>query len=380
MSTAQIPNSPAQETPATDYLEEGCPEVAAKPVARFYELDLLRFCAAMSVVLFHYAFRGYAADSMSILEFPRLGQVFRYGYLGVELFFMISGFVILLSAQRKDSIGFATARFTRLYPTFWAAVSLTAIVTVLLGGDLYQVGLTQYLVNLTMVSNLFGIEYVDGVYWTLWVELKFYFWIFLILAFRRLDRVQVILGGWAVASVLLAALGTPNVARSLLMPEWSSYFVAGAIFFLIRTEGASASRILLVAVAYALSIHYSMLRMAEYASIYHTEFSAVVVVCVITSFYGIFALMASEKLTWINRRQMMFLGVLTYPLYLIHQNVGFMIFNAYGTEVNKHVLLVVTIGLMCAVSYAIHQYCEKPLAGLLKRQFASMKESISLSK
>jgi peptidoglycan/LPS O-acetylase OafA/YrhL len=55
---------------------------------RFYEIDLLRFLAALSVMLYHYTFRGFAADDMSPLEFPYLAHVFKYGSLGVDLFFI----------------------------------------------------------------------------------------------------------------------------------------------------------------------------------------------------------------------------------------------------------------------------------------------------
>ncbi len=70
--------------------------------ARVNELDLLRFFAAFAVVFFHYSFRGYTADDMSIMPYPILASVFKYGYLGVELFFMISGFVILMTAANGN--------------------------------------------------------------------------------------------------------------------------------------------------------------------------------------------------------------------------------------------------------------------------------------
>ncbi len=53
---------------------------------RLKELDLLRFLAALAVVIFHYAFRGYARGDMSVMPYPLLTEVAKYGYLGVELF------------------------------------------------------------------------------------------------------------------------------------------------------------------------------------------------------------------------------------------------------------------------------------------------------
>ena len=85
---------------------------------RYYEIDLLRFLAAVGVMLFHYTFRGYAADDLSPLEFPLLAEVFKYGSLGVDLFFIISGFVILLTAYNRDAVSFTISRIIRIYPAY----------------------------------------------------------------------------------------------------------------------------------------------------------------------------------------------------------------------------------------------------------------------
>ncbi|RZJ94590.1 MAG: acyltransferase [Hymenobacter sp.] len=76
------------------------PEERQQP-SRYYEIDLLRFGAAMAVVLYHLAYRGYHAGHLSPVDCPTLGRVCKCGYLGVELFFLISGYVILHSAQGK---------------------------------------------------------------------------------------------------------------------------------------------------------------------------------------------------------------------------------------------------------------------------------------
>ena len=92
---------------------------------RVNEIDLLRFFAALAVVFFHYSFRGYAADAMSIMPYPLLASLSKYGYLGVELFFMISGFVILMTAANGSLRSFAISRIVRLYPAFWACCTVT---------------------------------------------------------------------------------------------------------------------------------------------------------------------------------------------------------------------------------------------------------------
>ena len=73
------------------------PEPHKAPL-RFYEIDLLRFLSAVSVVLYHYAFRAYSQGNYSPVDFPVLGQFTRYGWRGVELFFIITGYLVLMSA------------------------------------------------------------------------------------------------------------------------------------------------------------------------------------------------------------------------------------------------------------------------------------------
>jgi len=102
---------------------------------RFYDIDLMRFVAAFSVMLFHYTFRGNAADNMFDVAYPIIGLVSRYGFLGVDLFFIISGFVILLTARNRDVRGFVISRIVRLYPAVWFCVTLTFIAITLFGKE-----------------------------------------------------------------------------------------------------------------------------------------------------------------------------------------------------------------------------------------------------
>lgn len=86
-------------------------------------LDGMRFCAAMVVLLFHFAFRSWtSADIPTVVNYGLLGDISKYGYLGVDLFFMISGFVILMSAEGRTATAFVRSRAIRLYPAYWFSV------------------------------------------------------------------------------------------------------------------------------------------------------------------------------------------------------------------------------------------------------------------
>ena len=330
---------------------------------RYYEIDLFRFLAAISVVFFHYTFGGYNLGATA-LSFPELSPISKYGYLGVDFFFMISGFVILLTVWDKDFKGFVISRITRLYPAFWIGVSLTTLATLSLSD--HNITLIQYLANLSMVSDIFGIKAIDGVYWTLLVEIRFYFLIAVVMLFNHIKQIKYYLSFWLVISIGLSVINELSIIKFLLMPQWSSYFIAGAVFYLIRKEGASRLYFLIILAAYLLSIKQACWNIKNLEELYQASFSIWIVIAIISLFYIALLMVSINKTAFINKKSMLSLGVLTYPLYLIHQNIGFILFNVF-IDNNKYLSLLVIIVLMITLSYAISCYMEKAIAIKLKR-------------
>lgn len=199
---------------------------------RVNEIDLLRFIAALSVLVFHYAFRGHAADDMTRLSMPALAPLAAYGYLGVELFFLISGFVILMTVQGVSLGAFIASRVGRLYPAFWICCTLTFLVTLLFGAPRFSASFGQYLANMTMLSGFVGVRPIDGVYWSLFVELQFYALIALLLLGGQMRHVERWLLGWLALVVLgrWVPLGKLGV---LLLDGYAPLFAAGALCFQI---------------------------------------------------------------------------------------------------------------------------------------------------
>lgn len=176
-----------------------------------YELDILRIVGAISIVLFHYTFRGYAADDMSQLFFPVLGKIFKYGYLGIYIFFILSGYTIILSSYKKNFSDFVYARIFRLYPSFWIAVCVTTLATIFFQSSRYHLEPNQFLVNLTMLSGYVGVKSVDGAYWFIFVILKFYFFISLLLLFKLIRFQKYIAGIWLFSSLILMSCDIPKI-------------------------------------------------------------------------------------------------------------------------------------------------------------------------
>jgi peptidoglycan/LPS O-acetylase OafA/YrhL len=335
---------------------------------RLYQIDLFRFIAAFMVVLFHYTYRGFIANS-SILEFAFLGSIFKYGYLGVDLFFMISGFVIYMSIENSNLLDFIKSRIVRLYPAFWICVTITAFVIYLFGGYIFSVNLKQYLANLTMLNGFFGIKNVDGVYWTLLLEIKFYLLIGFVLFFKKIKKYYMtsFIIGWLIVSYSQFVINFDDhiilkIIRDFLIFNYSSYFIAGIVMYKMFKEGQILKFFPMLFLCYILSIILALKKASSLSILLDTHFSEILIVSYLTVFYGAMFLMSINRLNFLNLSLFLRFGLLTYPLYLIHQNVGFIIFNEFGTLINKYLILALLITLVLFISFCINKYIEIPLS------------------
>ena len=332
---------------------------------RFYEIDLLRFLAALSVLFFHYTFCGYAAANMTVLSFNHLGSFTRYGYLGFHLFFMISGFVILLSAYNKTGLDFIISRMLRLYPAYWFCVTLTFITILVLGGSRYQASISQYLVNLTMIQKFLKTTSIDPVYWTLMVELKFYFIIFILIYLKQLHRINLFLGLWVGLSLIMTRYNIKYL-NALLIPEYSCYFIAGSCFYLLYRERNIIYYSTLIFITYLLALHNAFIVLPPMGKYYNVEFNSMIISLYISCFYIIFYLISFGMTSKLNSKHYLFFGSLTYPLYLIHQIIGFMLFNYLFTYLNKYLILLSVTSIMLLIAYAINKLIEKRYSNKFK--------------
>lgn len=332
---------------------------------RLNELDLLRFLAAIAVVIFHYAFRGYAGGNMSAMPYPLLAQPAKYGYLGVELFFMISGFVILMTASNNSLKRFFISRAVRLYPAFWVCCTITFLLIHAVGQPRYSASLSQYLANMTLLSGFMGIPSIDGVYWSLFIEIKFYLLIAILLSLKQIAKIEMYLALWLLLSAAAEALNIENL-RSILITDYSAYFIAGAAFYLVWTQGFTKGRTALLTGAWGLSTYTAIIFSELLEKIYSTNFNPIIVCAIITLFFIVFFMIVTNKTSFIGRANWIALGALTYPLYLLHQMVGFMIFNIAYPAVNSHILIWSTTIFMIFASYCIHKKIEAPIAERLR--------------
>ncbi|GAB3719497.1 acyltransferase family protein [Spirosoma lituiforme] len=343
---------------------------------RVYTIDLLRFVAAFSVVLYHYTFRGYYADNLSPVAYPALESVCKYGYLGVNLFFMISGYVILMSAYKKSLRQFFVSRITRLYPAYWVACTLTFLIVWFFApaknsadwSYYYNVSIPRYVVNLTMLQSFVGAANVDGVYWTLGVELSFYFLISLLIFYKLFDYLMPTLVGWLAITVVIGPASTSHLIV-LLFPKYSPFFMAGMLFYLLHTQYTTPWKLYtLLGISFLLAARSIIYESGEYSQHFRQDFSPLVGLALLLSFYVVFWLIARGRLTLASYTWLATAGALTYPLYLLHHNIGFILLYRLGGSLNRYLLLVLLIGFMLFGAYLIHALVEKRLSQTLGQQ------------
>lgn len=338
-------------------------------VDRLYEIDALRIIAAVAVVVYHYTFANFAGG-LTKDAYPHLSLVTRYDYLGVDLFFVISGFVCLLTALNRKPHQFLISRIVRLYPAYWIAVTVTTVAVLLLDHH-SGISIARYLANLTMLNSLVDQPNIDVVYWTLWAELRFYALIVLLtwIGMTR-HRLTIALWTWTAISLVLNLNVLPGKADTLLtlvfQPEWSHYFIAGMALCLIYRFGFTWPVTLVLAVAYVTSLPIAVTFARHVGERYHSTLHPAAVIAIVTLVFVVMLLVALRVTRPLARRWFIILGALTYPLYLVHDHVGWLVFR-HLTGANRWLALVGIIGVMVAVAWLIHRYVEKPLAPRVKR-------------
>ena len=330
-------------------------------------LDYGRFFAATIVVFYHYTFNGIVNGKISsIAHVPLVVAFSKYGYLGVELFFMISGYVIFYSAKNRSASQFAVSRAVRLYPAYWFSVIFTSLFAWHWGGHLMSVSLLQMLANLTMFQSYLDIGHVDGVYWTLVYEVAFYAAVFLILLFGLQKSLNTIFVFWP---VLMSVALVLNLQDLPFLGGYFYYFSAGALFAMLKERPCWRAGLSLT-IAFVLCVWFSSGKAESLSASKGVEYSAYGIAAVITAFFIFFIVQNLKHIQDLRLPMSRTLGALTYPMYLIHAHFGYMVLSRFATEQNKALAYALTVSTVLAIAYAMHQFIEVRMHILWKKVFS----------
>jgi peptidoglycan/LPS O-acetylase OafA/YrhL len=340
---------------------------APKPHGRVEILDLLRAVAVLAVLIFHYGFRGSAGDqNFTDLSLPALAPYAKYGFLGVQLFFVISGFVIAYSAERRSALEFGIARIARIYPGFIVCMTLTFIVTLAFGAPRFQATFTEWLANFIIAAPGLRQPFMDGAYWSLVCEVIFYAWFALLLMTGWRRHIDVVIIVWMALAVLNHEVHS-SVLQRVFLTDQSGFFAAGLVIYEMYCGRRDATIKLLLALSSVIAVGQSLdltqWGRVHYQVAYDDRVAGALSLLVIAAV----GLSLRVRRLPISSAVVVGIGGITYPLYLLHQNIGYMMFNAVGNTVPPLLVVGVTAAGVTLLAWIIWRFVERPGQRLVKR-------------
>ena len=359
---------------------------------RLQVLDGMRGVAALMVVVYHLGARwstqvqGQSLYPHGDIVVSTLPAIRYFGFIGVFLFFLISGFVIMLTLQRCSGLlDFSVRRFSRLWPVMLVCATLT---TLLVNGTqayerfdaiaYWQVKPVEYFASLAfidpgLISRLFygGIDlrWADGVYWTLWVEVRFYaliaitYWLF---------RGRAFLWAWC-GIQFLSALGdaiyvVPGlqsmdlIINLVLQPERLAWFTLGVTGYFYWQKQLSLPILIAAGIA-MIDIFNGPLAEA----IADQTIIPIVIRLAILAPFVIF-LLKSPLFSILGHKWAVTMGMASYPLYMFHDRAGMvMLFHFEDWGVNPYLGLALAFTLVVMIAFAISKLVEMPGRSLLMK-------------
>ncbi|MFD6177654.1 MULTISPECIES: acyltransferase family protein [unclassified Isoptericola] len=357
-------------TPPAPSTRRVAPASAGRP--RLAALDGLRFLAAMAVVAYHYVAVNHSAWGVRTEDsFPHLQPVAVFGSFGVQLFFVISGFVILMSAWGRDVRSFTASRVGRLFPAYWFSVAAVVALLVLVTPGRKDVGIPEAAANLTMVQRAFGVQDIEPVYWTLWTELRFYVLIGILLAVGMTRRRLIAFAAvWPVLAAVAVRSGN-ELWSTLLVGSDAPLFAGGMILYLLTKERRSLVLWLLlglnVALAGVVSGRSQSLRIANSTGVTVGPETYWVAILACFALVAAVALTRLDRLSW---RWLTVVGAMTYPLYLLHSSWGQWLIGETSPHLPAGATFVLVTGTMLLVAFLVHRFVERPFGPRLRRAVA----------
>jgi exopolysaccharide production protein ExoZ len=356
-----------------------------------YPLDVLRFFAALCVAAYHLGFYGWASNYSSTsamlngaARYEALAPFTWFGWVGVEMFFVISGFVIANSAHGRSPVAFLKGRLVRLYPAAWVCATITLLAWWLIAQTPLQHLAEPYLRS---VSLWLSGPWIDGVYWSLAVEIVFYalvFWTLVGARFLSLSMLPWLLTALSVIYLVLVRLdaGGGNALfrwilahADVLLLRFGSFFAIGIWLWLMSQGKMTPLRYAGLALAVACGFGEIAKRTEEISSgevnivMAMPAWAPILAWTLALAFVVVAARhpevfsVRSQRLQAIFKR----IGLMTYPMFLVHNILGAGIIRLLtGLGVDQWVALAAAVSAVLALAYAICRFAEPAIRARMR--------------
>jgi peptidoglycan/LPS O-acetylase OafA/YrhL len=335
------------------------------PKARYAFVDALRGVAALGVVLYHVYTKNLVPMSGYQLPEP-LHAICNHGYLGVYIFFVISGFVIAQSIRGTHItprfVGwFALRRSLRLDPPYWATIAAMIVLSYVSGRvqrDHAALPLPTWdsiVAHLFYLQGFLGYPQIVGVFWTLCYELQFYLALVVLTGvwqwLRPVLRTQwLVFGPLWVASLWCITTSPDPTDEALAVYGWPYFFLGVAVNW-VHNGDEPPHVLAIVAAGTAALLPFVPLKAG---------------IALVTA-AAIFWVSASGELTSLTLgRALQYLGRISYSLYLVHMLVGtplvrFMLRHLGPVHFTTAVVLTgIAVAVSVAAAHLMYVLVERP--------------------
>ncbi len=346
------------------------------PAHRAWPLDILRILAALLVLVQHWSIVGLS----DVFDSQIATSIFSYGFLGVDLFFFISGIVITRSALNSSARKFTVSRFARLAPAYLVILLISIPVGIFTKDVRYEASsIFSSLTFSEFVTQPPGDDLLILDSWTLWIEIQFYFTIALILLIFGLWQLvsrnnekltlsifKVIFSIW-LGFIALNAAGDSGIPALLTLGGFATAFICGGLFGTVTNWSSliRLSPILLLPTTLMFYGFYdrSLNSLSEIGGL-GLQSSQVLVsaVLVLLCLVGVLAGLKVGPLPIRAAKVLTILALATYPLYLMHQELGnraILKLTEWGVPVTFSVITTFVVSV--AFSVFISMKIEPPL-------------------
>jgi peptidoglycan/LPS O-acetylase OafA/YrhL len=347
-------------------------------------LDLLRFVAAFLVVGYHTGFivraPGNPARSHFVVtvEPASAPPLFWFGFVGVPIFFVISGFVIAYSAEYSRPARFFRDRLVRLGPALWLCASLSFVLFLTFSGYAVPVIVKRYIKEMIFYP---AEPWLDPVVWTLGIEIVFYGLVFLLLALNRFHLIGDLAAYLAISSLTLHLImlgvgcNAPDLPAAcvpfhknarflqLTLLTHGCFFAFGIFLWLWLVKSVSPLRLwwaplslmaCVLEIVGTVSFEERLDARVHYSGNL-TDSLAVAVwlgAMVFMIMAARFNRVVSEAIGRRAQRSIRFVGLTTYPLYLVH-NAWLGVFLLPLTALGFALSWSVWLGVICVIILSI---------------------------
>lgn len=319
--------------------------VSQQDSGRLLTLDCLRGLAAFAVLWFHLT-----NGNTGFLPQGVLKSSGSYGWLGVEVFFVISGFILPYALQRAgyqsaDFFRFVWKRILRLDPPYIVCIALILFLnfasTLAPGfrGQPFQFDLAQVLLHLGYLNAFFNYEWVNVVFWTLAIEFQFY--LLVALLFPLISHSSLAVRAGICAVLAAAAFLLPS---EKLVFHYLFLFLIGILAFQIKAGLLCSAG--MQAAGWALLAAGAWFTLGD-------------IIAAVGTVTGLLIVHARLSAAWL-----LFLGQISYSVYLLHVPIGGRIINlgsrfAHG-PVEQVIVLVMAVAASIGAAFIFHRWVELP--------------------